>query len=699
MIKIKVIVMSVSFRKAFRLIVIASLCFFSLQVSANSDPSEQLENEEPETIVVVGKATNTVVTTEQLESYQANDLADIFRSTPSISVGGSLGIAQKIYLRGVEDSLINVTVDGAPQTSTLFHHIGRVTIDPSLLQKIEVQAGAGEATSGPGAIGGAIRFKTKNASDLLENGKAFGGLVKLNSFSNDGSQYSASLYGSINDNWGVLGYFNSVERNNMTDGNGDAILGSSSDQKIGLLKVNGEISENQKLSLSYERRDEEGLFTDKPNWVVRAKNKLYRSEANRETFVANYKFNNSDMLNLELTGYQTDSSFRGGRFDYLAEIKSVGFDFRNTSNINRHRLVYGVDYRNDQVDSGYAIPKPEEDHREKGSVLGIYAQIHTQLSESLLLSYGARYDDYHYQQKILLPDYYGEPIAEKPAEIDLSGVSLNAGFEYQISNQLTFGLGYAEALRGKEIGDGFTLDAYLYDKTTAGIVDPNLKEETVSNIEASLEYAKDKFRAKLAIFNSEIDDAIYERQYGNSFYQNIGAIESKGLEFNMAYYWDSLELSLGFASNDSELKPASGLYKTNFNSVPINGYEFSGLGNSRGDSWNLGLNYAATSTVSLGLNYSYVSQLTIDALHQDVDLGWVSELYSLNKPSYQILDVFAEWKLNDSLTFNFSIANAFDELYRNHSSVGDFSAVPDYGIVVGPWEAGRDVRLSISFKF
>lgn len=691
--------MSVSFRKAFRLIVIASLCFFSLQVSANSDPGEQLENEEPETIVVVGKATNTVVTTEQLESYQANDLAEIFRSTPSISVGGSLGIAQKIYLRGVEDSLINVTVDGAPQTSTLFHHIGRVTIDPSLLQKIEVQAGAGEATSGPGAIGGAIRFKTKNASDLLENGKAFGGLVKLNSFSNDGSQYSASLYGAINDNWGVLGYFNSVERNNMTDGNGDAILGSSSDQKIGLFKVNGEISDSQNLSLSYERRDEEGLFTDKPNWAVRAKDKLYRSEANRETFVANYKFNNSDMLNLELTGYQTDSSFRGGRFDYLAEIKSVGFDFRNTSNINKHRFVYGVDYRNDQVDSGYAIPKPEEDHREKGSVLGIYAQVHTQLSESLLLSYGARYDDYRYQQKILLPNFYGEPIVEKPAEIDLSGVSLNAGFEYQVSDQLTFGLGYAEALRGKEIGDGFTLDAYLYDKTTAGIVDPNLKEETVSNIEASLEYAKDKFRAKLAIFNSEIDDAIYERQYGNSFYQNIGAIESKGLEFNMAYYWHSLELLLGFASNDSELKPAGGLYKTNFSSVPINGYEFSGLGNSRGDSWNLGLNYAATSTVSLGLNYSYVSQLTIDALHQDVDLGWVSELYSLNKPSYQILDVFAEWKLNDSLTFNFSIANALDELYRDHSSVGDFSDVPDYGIVVGPWEAGRDVRLSISFKF
>lgn len=121
-----------------------------------------------ESITVVGQATNAVVTTEDLTTYQANDLADVFRLTPSISVGGSVGVAQKIYVRGLEDSLINVTVDGAPQTSTLFHHIGRVTIDPDLLTEVEVQAGAGEATSGAGAIGGAIRFKTKGADDLLE---------------------------------------------------------------------------------------------------------------------------------------------------------------------------------------------------------------------------------------------------------------------------------------------------------------------------------------------------------------------------------------------------------------------------------------------------------------------------------------------------------------------------------------------------
>jgi len=64
------------------------------------------------------------------------DLADLFRGVPSVSVGGGVGVAQKIYVRGLEDSLLNVTIDGAPQRGTLFHHIGRVTIEPELLETV-----------------------------------------------------------------------------------------------------------------------------------------------------------------------------------------------------------------------------------------------------------------------------------------------------------------------------------------------------------------------------------------------------------------------------------------------------------------------------------------------------------------------------------------------------------------------------------
>src|SRR5690606_39097062 len=138
----------------FKLLPIASLMASTALAEA---PPKQVQ---PmlETMVVVGSTTNIDIDAEQLELQQALDLADVFRMEPSVSVGGSLGIAQKVYIRGMEDTLLNITVDGAPQTGTLFHHIGRVSVEPELLRQVEAQTGAGEATSGFGSIGGAIRF-------------------------------------------------------------------------------------------------------------------------------------------------------------------------------------------------------------------------------------------------------------------------------------------------------------------------------------------------------------------------------------------------------------------------------------------------------------------------------------------------------------------------------------------------------------
>lgn len=653
-----------------------------------------------DSLVVVGEATNSQVTSADLEAYQAYDLADVFRLTPSISVGGGAsGIAQKIYVRGLEDSLLNVTVDGAPQTSTLFHHIGRVTIDPELLKQVDVQAGAGEATSGAGAIGGAIRFRTKDAGDLLAPGRNFGGRLKVNEFSNDGRRYNAALYGRLNDSWGLLASFNDLERDNAEDGDGNEIFGTAADQEMTFVKFSGDFAANQHLSLSYENRDEEGAFSARPNWHVQPGEALYPSAAERDTVVANYSLRHSALINLEATAYDTQSSFRGGRFDWLADIGTFGYDLRNTSNVDNHRFTYGIDYRDDKVESGYAIPRPEEDHAEEGSVTGLYFQGHSQVSEALLLSYGARHDNYEYKQLILLPDYYGDPITDVPVDMDDSEVSLNAGLSYDITDAWTFGLGYAQASRGKEIGDGFTIDGYLWDGTDAPVVDPDLDIEKVSNIEASLEYSVENLNAKLAVFRSEIDDVIFERLYGNSFYENIGTIETSGFEFNLAWRWHDVEVYLGFASTDSELDPAPGLYTTHFSAVDLNGYEFNGLGNSRGDTWNVGLDYFPLNDLKLGLNVSHVNSLTIDTLHQDFDLGWVPELHALKKPSYTAVDIFADWRISDNVSLNLAVTNLFDELYRDHSSVGDYSAVPGYELVVGPWEAGRDIRLSASFSF
>lgn len=679
-----------------KLVLASTVCTLSSPVVfAQSLESQNEETKSIERVAVVGAATNLSITAEDIEQFQANDLADVFRESPSVSVGGSVGVAQKIFIRGLEDAYLNVTVDGAQQTSTLFHHIGRVTLDPDLLKQIDVQAGAGEATSGPGAIGGSIRFKTKDAQDLLRGDEQFGGRVKASYFSNEGTRYSGSLYGKLSDSWGLLGYYSTVDRDNFEDGDGNEVLGTAADQDLMFLKASGYIADNQYLSISAEQRDEEGEFSARPNWVVLEGAPLYPSEAERDTYVANYRFDHSALVFLEATAYQTSSSFRGGRFDFLSDIDTYGFDIRNTTDISNHVFTYGIDYRKDEVESGPGVGPVQ--NAEEGSVMGIYAQAHSNITPELLLSYGVRYDDFDFQQQILIDDYYGTPVTDEPSGLDDNELSFNVGLEYQLTEAWTLGLGYAEAARGKQIGDGFTLDEYLYDGEDVPVVASDVVPETVTNIEASIEYSANNLNARLSAYESTIDDVLFSGYQGNSVFNNIGDLESSGVEFNLAYRWDSVDVYFGFSSVDVELMPREDLYSVPYNSIDINGYEFVGLGNSRGDTWVLGADYTVTADISVGFNITMVDDINIDTLHQALENGWTDSLYSLNKADYTLVDIYGEWEVTNDLRLNLAVTNLFDEAYIDHSSVGDYSEV--FPSVIGPQEAGRDIRLSVTYDF
>ena len=679
-----------------KLVLASAVCTLSSPVVfAQSLENQNEETKSIERVAVVGAATNLSITAEDIEQFQANDLADVFRESPSVSVGGSVGVAQKIFIRGLEDAYLNVTVDGAQQTSTLFHHIGRVTLDPDLLKQIDVQAGAGEATSGPGAIGGSIRFKTKDAQDLLRGDEQFGGRVKASYFSNEGTRYSGSLYGKLSDSWGLLGYYSTVDRDNFEDGDGNEVLGTAADQDLMFLKASGYIADNQYLSISAEQRNEEGEFSARPNWVVLEGAPLYPSEAERDTYVANYRFDHSALVFLEATAYQTSSSFRGGRFDFLSDIDTYGFDIRNTTDISNHVFTYGIDYRKDEVESGPGVGPVQ--NAEEGSVMGIYAQAHSNITPELLLSYGVRYDDFDFQQQILIDDYYGTPVTDEPSGLDDNELSFNVGLEYQLTEAWTLGLGYAEAARGKQIGDGFTLDEYLYDGEDVPVVASDVVPETVTNIEASIEYSANDLNARLSAYESTIDDVLFSGYQGNSVFNNIGDLESSGVEFNLAYRWDSVDVYFGFSSVDVELMPREDLYSVPYNSIDINGYEFVGLGNSRGDTWVLGADYTVTADISVGFNITMVDDINIDTLHQALENGWTDSLYSLNKADYTLVDIYGEWEVTNDLRLNLAVTNLFDEAYIDHSSVGDYSEV--FPSVIGPQEAGRDIRLSVTYDF
>ncbi|MGR4892908.1 TonB-dependent receptor domain-containing protein [Sphingopyxis sp. LARHCG72] len=675
-------------------------CATALALASQTAQAQEGEIEATGDIVVVGALTDVEIDREEIEIIQANDLADLFRGVPSVSVGGGIGLAQKIYVRGLEDSLLNVTIDGAPQRGTLFHHIGRVTIEPELLETVDVQAGPGEATAGFGAVGGAIRFRTRNAVDMLQDGRDIGGIAKAGWFSNDGYKLSGTVYGRIAGDIGILASYVHVNRDPYKDGDGVRQLATGAEQNLGFVKVGGDLGGGHRVTASYEQRRESGRFGQRPNWPVFANTRLFDAKGKRQTAVLNYGYEGDSGVGIEATGYWTRTNFSQNRDDrwglYGAEIETWGFDVRASLAIANHDITVGAEHRRDRVTSEY-LGAPAQwqpwawdpnigRFTEKGALMGVYIQDHWRVIDPLLVSFGARYDAYDLDQLTY----------RKGTKSD--GLSVNVGAEFEILPGLSLNAGYAEAFRGKEIGDAFTLE-----KNPAWLsMSPTLRPERVDNVEGGVKYDAGGFTASAVYYEMTIKDVILD-QLGRDrvarplqdsvYYENVGTFKSKGLELRAGYRTGPFSLDAYYNHYDSRL-----------NGNRIEGYEHIALGNSLGDNMSVTAGYQPSDHFNFRASLTRFEDLNdIEVLFREKQLGFVTQTYFIDKPGYTTVDLFGSWCPfgTDRLELQAAVYNLFDKRYIAHASTADYGqlGLADYAIVSGLPEPGRNVRLTASVRF
>jgi len=606
---------------------------------------------------------NNSVDADQIEKMQANDLADLFRHSPEVTVGGGVPIGQKLYIRGIEDKLLNVSIDGASQGGSLYHHNGRITIEPELLKRVDVSAGAGSALNGPGALGGAVKFITKDPTDMLKPGKDFGALLKAGYFSNtDSFKTNTSLFGRVSDSISAMVSYTKADIDDYEDGNGIERIGTGSDQDFLFTKVVGEITDSQTVRLSYEKRKDEGDRAARPQWIVsEGFNDLYQMDLERETITLNYDFNPADnpWVDSKVTLFNTESElYQNGRFGpYYGFIKSKGMDIRNTSVIGINSVTYGFDYREDETRAGAETNRREA--KETGKVKGIYIQDAIQLTDALLLSAGLRYDKYE------LEDNNG-------LELNESEISHNIGLNYEVSDTVNVFASYAEAFRGPMAQDAFKLDGWAKD--------PNLKPEDADNTEVGIAYDDSRLFASAKLYKTNIDNLIADPIGRPNLYENVGDLESKGYVLEAGYRWTQLLASLSFHHNKAEV-----------GELDANAYDHGGIANSIGNTLSAKLDYQLNSTWSFGWNGHFVERL------KDVK----TSQGDLDKPGYAIHDLYAQWlpMQSQDLRVTLTVNNLFDKDYLNHATNADFSQFADFENIIGLPDPGRDVRLSVAWQF
>ncbi|MEH0724261.1 TonB-dependent receptor domain-containing protein [Vibrio alginolyticus] len=611
----------------------------------------------PETITVVGTPVtgNNTIDTDDIQYRQTNDLEDIFRNQPNVTVGGGFGAAQKIYVRGVEDLNLNVSIDGAVQSGQLFHHQGRLAIEPDLIKTIEIKPGAGTALDGIGALGGSVRFETKSADDLLSYDENFGALLKTGYFSNsDGTRNSATVYGRLNRQWSGMLSIGKNHTSEFEDGNGRELENTGTNQEYGIFKANGEIFTGDELSFSYEKRVDKGQRNVRTHFISAPWNQSSRQQSQRQTGAFNYKYDaQNEILDISLSAYLTENEFsyyQSAESD-AASIKTVGTDLRNTSIFGSHEFTYGFEYKKDKARHSNANAE------EQSQVYAIYGQDTYRLLSDFTLSYGARFDSYR------LDTFDGKSLTE-------DGLSPNINAQYSVNGAWSLRAGYSSAIRGPQIRQALSIGTV----TTHS----DLKKEEASNTELTVEYAHAGVFGLLTVFKSDIDNVVSAvgspGPMGESWYDNVGELETTGFNATLGKSWEDAKLSVTYSHTDPEL-----------NGKPLDDSNF-GLGTSFGDSLLVDASY-----------HLYDNKIVLGWIGKWVqELGRVPTGYP-TKEAYNVHDIYAEWSPSPSnnLTLNLAVNNLFDEYYFDHGTFGyDIGS----NSIIGLPEPGRDIRLSVSWR-
>src|SRR5690606_2802324 len=149
------------------------------------------------------------------------------------------------------------------QNTYMYHHAGNLQIHADILKAVEIEVGANSVVNG--GLGGSVRFKTKEAKDLLDKGAKVGARVQGSYATNASTGFSFTTYGQVSENLDALAYFNYVDRDNYTVGGGQIVgsngvvideagevTGLAGETSDLLLKLGWDLSETQRIEIGHE---------------------------------------------------------------------------------------------------------------------------------------------------------------------------------------------------------------------------------------------------------------------------------------------------------------------------------------------------------------------------------------------------------------------------------------------------------------
>ncbi|MFO6423514.1 TonB-dependent siderophore receptor [Motilimonas sp. KMU-193] len=644
--------------------------------------AEQGESVSAEKMVIWGTKVSSnaeSLLTEDMSLKQADHMSDLLRDVPGVDVGGTHSVNQRITIRGLSETELDIRLDGASQHANMFHHIGNLTLNPDILKSADIQVGNNSVMQS--GLGGSVYFETKDARDLIAPGEVFGSRVYGGYASNDSQQGSLTLYGVLTEQVDTMVYGQYVSRGDFKNGHGEKTFGVAGDVFNVLGKLGYEISDTHRLELSYDIYRDSGDYSPRPDMSGGAntnlsKEQLLPTDYDRDTVTLNYQLR-GDQHNGNVTLYHSqteiirDESVITSRWPAnrlsknSAKNQNLGANAQFQTNLTlgdfANTLTYGVDYIDRTSSSKYG---GSQFMKESTISTAAYLEDKFVVSEQFYVTVGLRYDNY--QRKA------------ETGNKSFDELTWALAADWQLTKEWALFASSRSLFKGPEL-----LESFIAYQDVA-FLDQNIKAETGLNSQAGLRFDKqwDKhvFSANVSFFKTDIDDYIVEKHFYQStpssyLIYNLGDVEIKGFEASAFYSYAQFNSKLSYARSDAKNKTLGG-------PVP------NGIGRSidMGDSIALTLDYQADQIDSV---FGWTSMVVLE--EDNVFDGQPV------KEGYNVHNFYAQWlPANvDGLSLTFGIDNIFDEFYTSHASRSGTAR----GYVLDDYEPGRNFKLSAAYQF
>ncbi len=666
--------------------------------AVSAAPAEDMPSTTLQTITVTANSsvrdkvqTDSVYIEDYTPAQQASHLSDFLNVVPGVTVGGTSAVNQRIRIRGLEDSNLKVTVDGARQEGKLFYHMGDITIDPDLLKQADVAVGNNSVTLGNDALGGAVAFETVDAADLLKPGQKIGAKLKAGYASNnDELLTSATVFGAPSDNVDLLAYYGKRDTSSGEDGDGRELFEDSESESF-LLKAGAYVGDDHHVGASFSRTDKEGVFPFRPDFPSRSEPPIPQ-QVKRDTYTLDHNFNPANsLIDVDTTVYQTETQILRDNgieavsgYDWDAKVKTTGVKIENTSVIDaasgRHKLIAGVEHYKKQSDFYSAedrttkLPVSGKDSAKNTSV---YLEDQWQMGK-LTLTPGVRYDRYEAPEFIAGGKTYDNVVG-----------ALAASYEIAPSTQIF--ASYTQLFNGPD------LSQTIFNRDGAGtVVNNDLKAEEGDNAEVGvvttlrdLTTANDSLQLSGKYFETNIENYIEFIRSGLSCGPNLGNDCQGAVNKDEDYKIKGVELAADYKMNNFSMGLSYAHARSKGEDTGYSFYSQTGSGSDAGDKYMVNLAYQPTDTTELGWRSTYVAPVTQTFILR----GDVTEL---KKPSYDVHDIFMSYSPAqvDGLKATVGVYNLFDETYASHGS-----RLNPANATATDFEMGRNIKTSLTYQF